>query len=114
MSQEANEPLTGHRRNEDRSLRLHRAVAEKLRRDPAVLAKARTRVRSWQADGSVHSRYADAWDRVLSLSPEEIFERLVDPGERMCALRQSSPFAGALTPQERWQILREAREAESR
>jgi len=115
MSQtQASEPLRGHRRNEERSLRLHRAVGEKLRRDPAMLAKARARVRGWQSDGSVHPRYADAWDHLLSLSPEEIFERLVDPGERMCALRQCSPFAGALTAQERWRILREAREAESR
>ncbi len=65
-------------------------------------------------DGSVHPRYAEAWRRVLSLTPEEISERLADPGETMCALRQSSPFAGALAPRERWQILRRARYAENR
>jgi hypothetical protein len=26
----------------------------------------------------------------------------------MCALRQCSPFAGVLSPRERWRILREA------
>ncbi len=106
--------MNGHRRIEQRSLRLHRAVADKLLRNSAVLAKARARVERWRLDGSVHRRYADAWLRVLSLSPEEISERLADPGETMCALRQCSPFAGALAPRERWRILRRAREARSR
>lgn len=103
-------PLEGHRRVEERSLRLHRAVADKLRRDPEVLAKARERVKGWLVDGSVRPRYAQAWDHLLSLSLEEISDRLVDAGERMCALRQCSPFAGALAPRERWRILREARD----
>ena len=106
--------MNGHRLIEERSLWLHRAVADKLVRDPTVLAKARSRVERWCLDGSVHPRYAEAWRRVLSLSPGEISERLTDPGETMCALRQCSPFAGALAPRERWQILRRAREAQNR
>ena len=106
--------MNGHRRIEERSLWLHRAVADKLRRDSAVLARARERVERWRRDGSVHPHYAEAWQRVLSLSPEEISERLADPGEAMCALRQCSPFAGVLDPRERWQILRQAREAQNR
>lgn len=104
--------MAGHRRIEERSLRLHHAVAEKMRRDPAVLSKARERVERWQLVGSVHRRYAEAWLRLLSLEPEEISQRLVDPGETMKALRQCSPFAGALAPRERWQILRQEQEAE--
>ncbi len=106
--------MNGHRRIEERSVWLHRAVAEKLLRDATVLAKARVRVERWCVDWSVHPRYAEAWLRLLSLRPEEIAERLVDPGETMCALRQCSPFAGALAPRERWQILRRVREAQSR
>ncbi len=106
--------MNGHQLVEQRSLQLHRAVAEKLRRDATVLARARERVERWRLDGSVHPRYAEAWLRVFTLSTEEIAERLIDPGEKMCALRQCSPFAGALTPRERWQILRKAREAQDR
>lgn len=107
-------PVNGHHKIEERSLLLHRAVADKLRRDDAVLARARERVEGWLRERSVHPRYAEAWQRELSRSLEEISRRLVDPGETMCALRQCSPFAGALAPRERWQILRRAREAESR
>ncbi len=106
--------MNGHRKIEERSLELHRAVADKLRRDDAVLHRARERVESWLRERSVHPRYAEMWQRELSLSPEEISRRLVDPGETMRALRQCSPFAGALAPRERWQILRRAREAEHR
>ena len=101
--------MNGHRRIEERSLWLHRAVADKLLRDPAVLAKARERVERWRLDGSVHPNYAEAWSRVLAQTLEEISDRLADGGETMRALRQSSPFAGALTPRERWRILRASR-----
>ncbi len=103
--------MNGHRRIEERSLSLHRAVAEKLRNDAAVLAQARARVERWRRDKSVHPHYAEAWFQVLLSEPEEVAQRLMDPGETMCALRQCSPFAGALTPQERWQILQQTPEA---
>ncbi len=106
--------MNGHRINERRSLWLHRAVADKALSDPEILAKARERVEGWLRDGSVHPRYAGAWRRLLSAQPEEVLSRLVDPGETMRALRQCSPFAGALEPRERWRILRRAREANGR
>ncbi len=68
----------------------------------------------WLRDGSVHPRYAEAWRRLLSSTPDEILTRLVDPGETMRALRQCSPFAGALDPWERWRILRQVREEHER
>lgn len=100
----------GHRRLEERSILLHRAVAEKLRNNADVLAMARERVESWCADGSVHPHYAEAWQRLLAQSLDTIVEQIVDPGETMRAMRQCTPFAGALDPRERWAILRRARE----
>ncbi len=97
--------MNGHRVIEERSLWLHRAVADKARRDPEILAKARERVEGWLLDGSVHPRYAEAWRRLLSAEPVAVLSRLVDPGETMRALRQCSPFAGALSPRERLRIL---------
>ncbi len=106
--------MNGHQLIEERSLWLHRAVADKARHDPEVLARARERVEDWLRDGSVHPRYAEAWRRLLSSQPDEILTRLVDPGETMRALRQCSPFAGALDPRERWRILRQARQEHGR
>ena len=103
--------MNGHQLIEEKSIWLHRAVADKLRQDAALLMKARERVAGWLADASVHPHYAKAWQGILALSPEEISKRLSDPDETMRALRQCSPFAGALTPQERWSVLRRFREA---
>jgi len=103
--------MNGHQLIEARSLRLHRAVAEKMKDDPRILEKARDRAEGWLIDGSVHSHYAKSWCQMLAMELEELSRFLVDPGEEMTALRQCSPFAGALDPRERWRILREERRA---
>jgi hypothetical protein len=48
---------------------------------------------------------------VLARPLVELQAALREPGERMTALRQVSPFAGALPPRERWRIWRETRTA---
>ena len=105
--------MKGHQRIEEQSIWLHRAVAGKLRQDTALLAKAQERVEGWLVEASVHPRYATAWKDLLAQDLDEISQRLVDPSEAMRALRQCSPFAGALTPRERWTVLRRFREAHS-
>lgn len=91
--------------SESKSLALHTAVAAKLLADPLVLLRARERAVAWLRDGSAHRWYADAWLEVLAGQPAQIAEFLTDVGQRACALRQNSPFAGALTAQERKTIL---------
>ena len=91
---------------EARSLELHRLVAERLRTHPEVLDKARARVADWLRTGAVSQRWAAAWADVLSRPLPEIIGVLVDPGANACDLRQSSPFAGVLSPSERWDALR--------
>lgn len=92
----------------ERSIALHAAVAEKLRRDPAVLARARARVRGWLEGGSVARVYAERWAELLERSVDDVASALVERSERMDDLRQTSPFAGTLAPRERWAILRRA------
>ena len=89
----------GHRLAELRSLGLHRLVAERL--DADRVEEARERVRRWRDSGEVHQRYADAWERVLELALAEVAARIGADTEEMRALRQASPFAGALTEAER-------------
>jgi hypothetical protein len=94
-----------HRRAEVRSLAYHRVVAERLLADPSVLARARERVRAWM-QSRPEAPYVRGWDAVLQLPPADIAAFLVDAGDHATELRQSTPFAGALAPRERWLIWR--------
>jgi hypothetical protein len=105
---------TDHASAERRSLELHRLVAERLRRDPALLERARGRVRGWIGHGTVSRHWAEAWDALLARPLPDILAVLVDPGQRARDLRQNSPFAGVLSPRERWDALRRLREPSER
>ncbi len=100
---------------EARSLELHRLVAERLRARPELLDRARARVAGWLGTGAIAHRWAAAWADVLSRPLPEVIDVLVDPGPHARDLRQSSPFAGVLSPRERWDALKRlARPAEQR
>ncbi len=99
--------MASHAEAEQRSIALHRAVAERLRADPSLLDRARDRVSRWRADGSVHLHYVDEWEEVLSRPFDDVLAFIVEDSERARELRQVSPFAGVLAPRERWRILRE-------
>jgi hypothetical protein len=107
-------PMNAHRLAEERSLELHRKIAEMLRRDPEKLAKARSRVHGWLQDRSVHPHYAEAWARLIDGPFEELLRALVDESENARAMRQATPFAGYVDPRTRWQIWREVRDRMSR
>jgi len=99
-----------HELAELRSLAFHQAVAARLRVDTRVLETARQRAASWalQLDGSAF--YAKKWLELLAQPIERIEATLCDPGEQATALRQATPFAGAIPPKERRRIWREVRE----
>lgn len=88
-----------------RSLALHGAVAAKLAAQPELLDVARANLRRWllvNPSDSLHE-----WARLLDTTPlPALIELMQSSGERATRLRQSSPFAGLLTPQERQVILR--------
>src|SRR5262249_35993115 len=97
-------PLRGHQRIDQRSLALHRAIAEKLRAHPAMLEIARDNLDRWTLMRSRSQPYWDAWREILSRPLPEILDLLGEETERMTALRQATPFAGVLEPAERWAI----------
>lgn len=99
-----------HRLSEERSLAYHRLIAERLLQQPEILEKARRRVQGWLEAGEAAPFYARKWAEVLAGEPSFIAAFLVERSELAVELRQSTPFAGALRPQERWQIFRETRE----
>jgi hypothetical protein len=97
--------VTGHRTVELRSIELHRLVAERL--DPVLIARARKHVEDWlaQPDHPVHPVYARRWLDLLALPVDELRVKLVEDSPGMRDLRQSTPFAGVLTDEERWSAI---------
>lgn len=79
-----------------------RAVASKLRKDPGLLRAARRNLNRWMArDGKAIRPVFREWDLILKrLTPAEIADFLRSDTSMAKRLRQSSPFAGLLTPQE--------------
>ena len=90
-----------HSRIDERSLAMHRLVAEKLASDPSLIDLARTNVHRWQASYDVRSPALAEWEQILEGSIADILALLVDRSENATRLRQSSPFAGILTEAER-------------
>jgi hypothetical protein len=96
--------LRGHARIDARSLAMHRAIAEKLRATPELLEIAHDNIRRWSATAGRSQPYLAAWEQLLGKPLEELLELLVQDTEPMRAMRQAAPFAGVLTPKERWAI----------
>lgn len=100
-----------HRLAEERSVAYHRTIAARLGCEREILENARRRVQGWlTSSGDEAPFYARKWAEVLAGDAASIAAFLVERSELADELRQSSPFAGALGPQERWQIWRETRE----
>ena len=99
-----NAALRAHQRIDRRSLALHRAIADKLRADPSLLTVARDNLDRWSKDRGRSQPYWDAWREILNRPLEEVLAVMVEESEKMTAMRQASPFAGILTPRERWSI----------
>lgn len=102
-------PLTAgllkHRIIEARSLAMHCLVASKIAADPSLLDRARANLASWRARyGDSPPRALDEWQAILERPWPEIAGLITDPGETAARLRQSSPFAGVLTPAERRRV----------
>ncbi len=99
-----------HRLGEERSIAYHSVIAERLRDQPEILANARQRVQSWLEASPEPPFYARKWAEILAGDDTSIAAFLKSRSELAYELRSSSPFAGALKPQERWKIWRETRE----
>jgi hypothetical protein len=94
---------SGHQKIEERSIALHKRISELLERDPQWLDVARQNLRKGV---EVHGNLPvfHEWARILDYPIGQIRAILISPSEKARWLRQSSPFAGILEPQERWKI----------
>jgi hypothetical protein len=103
-----------HSGTDEVSLSLARRVAERLRARPELLEIARTNLRRWQqrnADSPSLLRCYAEWEAILEQPLEEVLALLVSETEEGQRLRQSSPFAGVLSPKEVWEIKNRQRHA---
>jgi hypothetical protein len=99
-----------HARNERFSLLLHREVAKTIERDAGVLARGRRNILRWQAAHGHSVRAWDEWLALLDAGADAVRRAILDEGEEATRLRQSSPFAGIIPNQRRWELLKESRD----
>jgi len=97
--------LLKHRIIEARSLAMHCLIARKVGANPRLLDAARRNLAAWMARyGDRAPRALEEWREILGRPWPEIAALISDAGERAARLRQSSPFAGVLTPLERRRV----------
>lgn len=102
-----------HQKHDILSLALAQRISDGLKQHPEWIALAKANLDRWSEQNagvpSLLARYRE-WRAILELSIEEISAALLDPTDRGQALRQNSPFVGALSPEEVWRMKRQARE----
>ena len=96
-----------HQEIDERSLAMHRLIAEKISQNPALFDKAKATLARWRTTVCISSQpYLLEWERLMNLGLEACLAAAIEESERATALRQSSPFAGLLTHQERFVFLK--------
>ena len=105
-----NRGMRTHQQIDRRSLALAKAIVAKIDRDPAKtgLAQAKATCQRW-FEQRPQPAFRE-WLGILGKPWEEIRGLLLDESELGQRLRQSDPFCGILTPQERWEIYQAHRE----
>jgi len=89
-----------------RSLLMHRIISSRLQRNPALMEQVSETVTRWRRSRP-HSTALIEWNDLLSRKDLRwITSFLRSRSEEATRLRQSSPFAGILTEEERLRIFR--------
>ena len=83
-----------HELAEERSLQLHRAVANRLRADPSLVERARRRVDDWLRDGTVAEPYAEAWRGILAGTVDHVAAPIDEGRRRQISRLIDADFAG--------------------
>lgn len=93
---------------EIQALAYHRLVGERL--NEQLVDEARDRLDRWRETGRIHPHWAEQWDKILALPLPRIATAIGADTKAARELRQTSPFAGALTEQERRRLSRAVEE----
>jgi len=96
--------VRSHQWIKQRSLALHEAVAATLEAHPQLLDVARRNLERWLQRNPATALHE--WRRILDSTPlAEVVALLCSSSEQATRLRQTSPFAGLLTTEERRAIM---------
>ena len=95
---------------EQRILAQHRIIAQRLLADPEpIIQSAANNLRRWSERYGDDERpcWMEQWRQLLTAPPTVIAHLLTARSEEANRLRSSSPFAGVLSPRERWALYRD-------
>src|ERR1700741_508113 len=87
MSTEVNQGVIG----DTAKLIMHRLIARQIRRDPALVEKAKI-AHARQANQFAGWSFVREWAELLLLPPDEPTSKLISRDREMVQLRNSSPF----------------------
>lgn len=97
-----------------KSLYLHKAVLDELRKDWDKCSKiAYENIERWKENhkpDGMAVKYLDEWAALLDKGFTAVSRVLLGVDERSCDLRQNSPFAGVLSDEQRLMVLEEFRQ----
>jgi hypothetical protein len=100
----------GHDLTDQRLLEMHRLIGEKLRKNPKLLETSISRLREVIVERRQKDLYVEPfeeWLNILETWPKsKIFELLISKSEEGNRLRQSGPFFGVLSEEERQKVFR--------
>lgn len=113
LSSKPSNPSPRRQTREERvSLELHRGVVAKLMVDPdAVLSVVATNVQKMRPHvrGAAPAQWLDRWESLAAKRDVPgLVQVMLDPSQEGVDMRQCTPFAGALTQQERLEAIAKA------
>src|SRR5690606_10104527 len=102
--------MSDHQRIDRQVTAMHKVIAERLRSgDLSPLERARSNLTRWekQFGGELPAAYRE-WVAILDSGLDAVLGVLEGEDEAAVRIGSSAPFAGVLTPRERWEILKRA------
>ena len=97
-----NPPYGSHQWLDLVNLEMCRAIAEKIRRNPRLMRIPRANLQRWRRMNRGLAQAHREWEMILKRNPlERVLEILTQDNDEGQRLRQSDPFIGILSEEER-------------
>lgn len=95
--------LNFHEMLDQRSIEMHRLIADKIRQDPRLIDTAKATLARWKeiAQRDPPEECIVEWEVILSQPLDDVLQFIVSSSEKAKQLRQSNPFPGVLNNKER-------------